>query len=58
MVNITQNMHESLCFFINVDQSGSAAMLAAKTPAGVTPELIERYPLHAGEEAIKKRDPP
>ena len=34
-----------------VDQTGSAAMLATKRSAGVTPEVNLRNPLHATERA-------
>ena len=37
------------------DRNGSAAMLAAKRPAGVAPELNLRNPLHAGDEAHSER---
>ena len=36
-----------------VDQNSSAAMLAAKRSAGVTPEVNLRILLHAGDKACK-----
>ena len=37
---------------------GSAAMLAVKRSAGVTPEVNLNNPLQAGEKALNQRDPP
>ena len=41
-----------------VDENGSAAMLAARRSAGVTPKVNLRIPLHTGNEAGKQGDPP
>ena len=38
--------------------NGLAAMLAAKSSAGVTPEVNLRNPLHTGDEAFKRGNPP
>ena len=41
-----------------VDENGSAAMLATKRSAGVTPEVNLRILLCIGDEACKQGDPP
>ena len=41
-----------------VDEIGSAAMLAAKRSAGVTPEVNAKISLCAGDEAHKQGNPP
>ena len=41
-----------------VVENGSAAMLAAKRSAGVTPEVNLRILLCVGNKVCKQRDPP
>ena len=44
--------------YMELDEIGSAAMLATKRSAGVTPEVNLRIPFSVGNEVCKQRDPP
>ena len=44
--------------YMELDEIGSAAMLATKRSSGVTPEVNLRIPLSVGNEVCKQGDPP